>query len=133
MEKNRGYLAQRVTVRLISENRICLHAEMMLSRHQQPHTAIIWDHIPVTMCSLKEIHCIQGWLPGFIPWSYLPVLFPVILEKQPPSSSQRWASLAQILDLHCTYMGGSPLKETEAQQGEGKACSGKGNKKPYLG
>lgn len=67
MGKDRGYLAQSVAVRLISENGICLKAEMILSQYQQPHTAIIWDHILLALYSFKQIHCTQGWLPGFIP------------------------------------------------------------------
>lgn len=65
----------------------CLKVEMMLSQYQQPHTAIIWDLILLTVYSLKQIPCTRGCLPGFIPRCYLPVPFPVILEMQPPSAS----------------------------------------------
>lgn len=66
-EKDRGYLAQRVSVRLISEKGICLKAEKILSCYQQPHTATMWNHILLTMYSLKQIHYTQEELPGFIP------------------------------------------------------------------
>jgi len=65
-EKDRGYLAQRVAARLISENEICLKAEMILFQYQQLHTAIIWDLILLAIYSFKQIHCTQEWLPRFI-------------------------------------------------------------------
>lgn len=106
----------------------CLKAEMMLSRYQQPHIAVIWDLILLLMYSLKQTHCAQGCLPGFIPWCYLPVSFPVFLEMCPPPSSQHRAGLTQGTVLHWAYVGAIPLNEPKAQQGEGKTCYGKENR-----
>lgn len=111
----------------------CLKAGIMFSQYQQPHTAIVWDLILLTLYSLKQIHCIGGCLPVFIPWCYLPAPFPLILETQPPSPSH-WFNTV----LHCAHVEAIPLNELKAQQGEGKTCCGKEERiqpsgtKPYL-